>query len=108
MPNERGRIHEQKDPFRKQLSAQAFKVYSFVSERRVQNQHMVTVLGGFIFKCATHGIHCSSDGGYQRVLHCCVRPLLDWGELPVFVVRPYAPNRDARTVTVRYELGLSK
>ncbi len=40
--NERGRIHEQKAPFRKQLSA---KVYSFVSlcERRVQNQHMVTV-----------------------------------------------------------------
>ncbi len=31
--------------FHKQLSAQAFKVYSFVSlcERRVQNQHMVTV-----------------------------------------------------------------
>ncbi len=31
--------------FRKQLSAQAFKVYSFVSlcERRIQNQHMVTV-----------------------------------------------------------------
>ncbi len=25
------------------------------------------------------------------------------GELPVFIVRPHAPNRDARTVTVRYE-----
>ncbi len=25
------------------------------------------------------------------------------GELPVFVVRPHAPNRDVRTVTVRYE-----
>ncbi len=25
------------------------------------------------------------------------------GELPVFVVRPRAPNRDACTVTVRYE-----
>ncbi len=25
------------------------------------------------------------------------------GELPVFVVRPHAPNRDARTVMVRYE-----
>ncbi len=45
VPNERGRIHEHKVPFRKQLSAQAFKVYSFVSlcERRIQNQHMVTV-----------------------------------------------------------------
>ncbi len=44
VPNERGRIHEHKAPFRKQLSAQAFKVYSFISlcERRVQNQHMVT------------------------------------------------------------------
>ncbi len=31
------------------------------------------------------------------------RPLLDWGELPVFVIRPHAPNRDACTVTVRYE-----
>ncbi len=40
VPNERGRIHEHK-----QLSVQAFKVYSFVSlcERCVQNQHMVTV-----------------------------------------------------------------
>ncbi len=38
VPNERGRIHEHKAPFRKQLSAQAFKLYSFVSlcERRVQ------------------------------------------------------------------------
>ncbi len=47
VPNERGRIHEHKVPFRKQLSAQAFKVYSFVSlcERRIQNQHMVTVWG---------------------------------------------------------------
>ncbi len=25
------------------------------------------------------------------------------GELTVFVVRPHAPNRDVRTVTVRYE-----
>ncbi len=47
VPNERDRIHEHKAPFRKQLSAQAFKVYSFISlcERRVQNQHMVTVWG---------------------------------------------------------------
>ncbi len=45
VPNERGRIHEHKAPFRKQLSSQAFKVYSFISlcERRIQNQHMVTV-----------------------------------------------------------------
>ncbi len=47
VPNERGRIHEHKAPFCKQLSAQAFKVYSIVSlcERRIQNQHVVTVWG---------------------------------------------------------------
>ncbi len=45
VPNERGRIHEHKAPYRKQLSVQAFKVYSFVSlcERCIQNHHMVTV-----------------------------------------------------------------
>ncbi len=31
MLNERGRIHEHKAPFRKQLSAHAFKAYSFFS-----------------------------------------------------------------------------
>ncbi len=68
MPNERGRIHEHKAPFLKQLSAQAFKVYSFVSlcERRIHGH----CLGGFVFKCATHGIRCSSAGGYQTALHC--------------------------------------
>ncbi len=47
VPTERGRIHGHKSPFRKQFSAQAFKVYSFVSpcERHVQKQHMVTVQG---------------------------------------------------------------
>ncbi len=54
----------------------------------------------------SHGIRCSSAGagGYQTVLHYCGCPLLDWGgELPVFIVRPHAPNREVRTVTVRYE-----
>ncbi len=36
-------------------------------------------LVGFVFKCTTHGIRCSSAGGYQTALHCCGRPLLDWG-----------------------------
>ncbi len=77
VPNERGRIHEHKAPFHKQLSTQ---VYSFVSlcERRVQNQHMDTVWGA-LFSSATHGIRCSSAGGYQTALHRCGRPLLDWG-----------------------------
>ncbi len=60
---------------------------------------------GFVFKCATHGICCFSSGagGYQTALHYCGRPLLDRGELPVFVVRPHAPNREICTVTVRHE-----
>ncbi len=28
---------------------------------------------------------------------------IEGGELPVFVVRPHAPNRDVHTVTVLYE-----
>ncbi len=39
-----------------------------------------------MLKCATHGIHCSSAGGYQTALQL-----------------PHAPNRDARNVTVRYK-----
>ncbi len=37
--------------------------------------------------------------------HCITAGAPFWieGELPVFVVRPHAPNRDVRTVTVRYE-----
>ncbi len=80
--NERGRIHEHKALFHKQLSAQAFKVqvYSFVSlcETRSESAHG-HCLGGFVFKCATHGIRCSSAGGYQTALHYCGRPLLDRG-----------------------------
>ncbi len=95
MPNERGRIHEHKAPFRKQLTTplsvyvkDAFRISTW------------SLSGGFVSKCATHGIRCSSAGGYQTALHYCGRPLLDWGELPVFVVEPHAPNRDVRTVTV--------
>ncbi len=29
--------------------------------------------------CITVGIRCSSAGVYQTALHCCGRPLLDWG-----------------------------
>ncbi len=134
MPNERGRIHEHKAPFRKQLSAQAFKVYSFVSlcERRFQNQHTVTSSSSsssfslmadrkpaFIgaYRHLAHG-HClgalfsSAQLTAFAVLllavikqRCITAGALFWigGELPVFVVRPHAPNREVRTVTVRYE-----
>ncbi len=102
--NERGRIHEHKAPFRKQLSAQAFKVYSFVSlcERRVQNQHMVTVWGlCFQVRNSWHSLFfCWRLSNSVALLR---RPFWIGGELPVFIVRPHAPNRDTRTVTVRYE-----
>ncbi len=83
--NERGRIHEHKAISKHSESAHGH------------------CLGDFVFKCATHGIRCSSAGGYQTALHYCGAPFWFGGELPVFVVRPRAPNRDARTVTVWYE-----
>ncbi len=85
VPNESGRIHEHKalvSPFK----------------RRVQNQHMVTVssvqLTAFAVLLLTLAV---------IKQHYCERPLLDLGELPVFDVRPHAPNREVRTVTVQYE-----
>ncbi len=62
-------------------------------------------LGHFVFKCATHGILCSSAGGYQTALHDCGRPYwMGWiACVHSFVVRPHAPNREVRSVMVRYE-----
>ncbi len=40
------------------------------------------------------------------IKQCCISagtPFWIEGELPVFVVRPHAPNRDVHTVMVRYE-----
>ncbi len=53
--------------------------------------------------CVTVGIRCSSAGGYQQRCIAAGAPFWIGGELPVFVVRHHAPNRDACTVTVRYE-----
>ncbi len=58
---------------------------------------------GFVFKCATRGIRCSSAGGYQTALHYCGAPFWIEGELHLFVVRPHTPNRDARTAKVQYK-----
>ncbi len=90
MSNERGRIHEHKAPFPKQLSAQAF---ASPCERRVQNRHMVTL------KRATRSIRCSSAGGFQTALHYCRRPLLDWGWIACIrrkasCTEPRGPYRD--------------
>ncbi len=57
-------------------------------------------LVGFVFKRATHSICCSSAGGFQTALHYCGCPFWIGGELPVFDLRPHAPNREVRTVTV--------
>ncbi len=45
----------------------------------IHSWNIFDLLGGCVFKCATHGIRCSSAGGYQTALHYCGRPLLDWG-----------------------------
>ncbi len=89
MPNERGRIHEHKD-------------LVSLCEKLSEPAH------GHCLKRATHGISCSSASarGNQTALYYCGHPPPPpWigGELPVFVVRPLAPNREVRTVTVWYE-----
>ncbi len=71
-------------------------------ETRLESTHG-HCLGGFIFKWATPGIRWSSSGGYQTAVHYCERPFWIGGELPVFVLRPHAPNREVRTVMDRYE-----
>ncbi len=49
--------------------------------------------------CVTIGIRCSSAGGYQTALHCCGRPLLDWGWIACIrrnasCTEPRCPYRD--------------
>ncbi len=105
VPNERGRIHEHKAPFRKQLSAQAFKVYSFISlcERRVQNQHMVTVWGALFSSAQLTAFAVHLLAVIKQRCNTAGAPFWIGGELPVFVVRPHALNWEVCTVTVQYE-----
>ncbi len=58
-------------------------------------------LVGFVFKCTTHGIRCSSagTGGNQTALYYCRRPLLDWGWIAcirhkAWCTEPRGPYRD--------------
>ncbi len=49
-------------------------IFFYIYQNKIQwakHQH-----GGL---CVTVSIRCSSAGGYQTALHCCGRPLLDWG-----------------------------
>ncbi len=102
MPNERGRIHKHKAPFRKQLSAQAFKVYSFVRETCPESAHghclgalfsSAQLTAFAVLLLAVIKQHCIAAGA----------PFWIGGELPVFIVRLHALNRDACTVMVQYE-----
>ncbi len=89
-----------KPHFANSLSAQAFKVYSFVTlcERHIQNQHMVTVWG-LSFQVRTHhGIRGFFCWWLKQRCIAVAPPFWIEGELPVFVVRPHAPNREVRTV----------
>ncbi len=103
MPNERSRIHEHKSPFRKHLSAQAFKVYSFVSpyERCVQKQHMVTVQGALFSssQLTAFAVLLLTLAIIKQRCNTAGAPFWIGGELPVFVVRPHAPNREVHTMT---------
>ncbi len=103
VPNERGRIHEHKAPFHKQLSAQAFKVYSlsvYVRDAfRIGNGHCLGL-------CLQVRNSAFTVLLLAVIKQCCIAadaPFWIGGELPVFVVRPHAPNREARTMTVQYE-----
>ncbi len=75
---------------------------AFVSpcERRVQNQHMVTLSSEQLTAFAV--LLLAPTAIKQR---CIIVSAPFWigGELPVFVVRPHSPNREVRTVMVRYE-----
>ncbi len=101
MPNKSGKIHEHKAPFRKQLSAEAFKVYSFVS--LCERISTWSLFRGFVFKCATHAFAVLLLADIKQ--HCITAGAPFWvgGELLVFVVRPHATNKEVRTVVVRYE-----
>ncbi len=56
-----------------------------------------------------HGIHCSSAGADQTVLHYCGHPLLDWGELPVSIVKVRShQTRMMRIAQIIYMLSQCK
>ncbi len=106
VPNERGRIHEHKAPFHKQLSAQAFKYTPLsVYVREAFRISTWSLSSGLCFQVrnSRHSLFfCWRLSNSVALLRAA--PFWIVGELPVFVVRPHAPNRDVRTVTVLYEL----
>ncbi len=104
VPNERGRIHEHKALFRKQLSAQAFKVrYTPLSVRDAFRISTWSLSSGLCFQVRNSRHSLFFCWWLSNSFALLRRPFWIGGELPVFVVRPYAPNRDARTVMVWYE-----
>ncbi len=92
VPNERGST-------RAQSSCQSvWEAFASPLERRVQNQHMVTISSTQLMGFAVLLLALIK----QRCITASA-PFWIGGELRVFVVRLHAPNQDARTVTVRYE-----
>jgi len=82
--NERGSIHENKAAFRSWV-CKPLKYNSFISERRVQNQHMVT--SGLCFQ--VHNAWNSPVLLLAVIKQCCITagaPFWIEGELPVFIV----------------------
>ncbi len=100
--NERGRIHKHKAPFRKQLSVQSILIFQSMWETCSESAQSLS--SGLCFKVLNswHSLFfCWRLSNSVALLQGA--PFWIGGELPVFAVRLCAPNRDARTVTVRYE-----
>ncbi len=103
MPNERGRIHEHKAPFRKQLSAQAFSVHV----RDAFRTRTWSLSSGLCFQvCSSRHLLAFAVLLLAVIKQRCFTasaPFCIGSELPEFIIRPHAPNRDTRTMTVRYK-----
>ncbi len=104
MQNERGRIHEHKAPFCKQLSAQAFSILLCQSmwETRSESAHG-HCLGSLFSSAQLTAFAVLLLAVIKQRCITAGTPFWIEGELHVFVVRPHAPNREFRAVTVRYE-----
>ncbi len=94
MTNERGRIHEHKGPFRKQLSAQAFKLTPlsvYVSDAFRISTWSLSGRLYFQVRNLLHSLFICMAVIKQRCITASA-PFWIGGELPVFVIRPHAPN----------------
>ncbi len=106
MTNESGRIYEHKAPFCKQLSVRKPLEYTplpvYVSDTfRISTRSLSS---GLCFQ--VHKLTAFAVLQLAVIKQRCITagaPFWIGGELPVFIVRLHAMNRDARTVSVLYE-----